>query len=448
MSFRTNLQYLRAQRNMTQEQLAMLLGVSRQAISKWESEKAYPEMDKLLAICDLFGCTLDDLVLGDVRHPAVAPGVAGAMVPGSGSFTGSGAGPEQSMDGAAWRGTPAAAGANGGAGHDGSEQAGGGHTGVSGDGSDGSSHGIPGADRSGTGTADGQPTAMFVSANGGASVRPNRAAASRPIMSGTAMPDAAVLPKDITGYDEHMRTQASKRANGVAMILAGVAVGQLFDDKHSILGINPMNDFLMFLCIVVGVIAGLMFLVPSGLAHAAFMRNHPYVEDFYTDEDRSRASKRLGVAVVAGVALILAGVATAMYADEVLGIGDGWPNGIMFGLITMGVYLFVYFGMHYSMLNLDEYNKEAEEERAEREGKQDYYSKLTGTVCGIIMIIATIIGLWMLFAGSVGALIGGDWSDIGATAGASLFWLAWPIGGLCCGVATLIIQIFKDRHNR
>ena len=67
MSFRANLQYLRAQRNMPQEQLAMLLGVSRQAISKWESEKAYPEMDKLLMICDLFGCTLDDLVLGDVR---------------------------------------------------------------------------------------------------------------------------------------------------------------------------------------------------------------------------------------------------------------------------------------------------------------------------------------------------------------------------------------------
>ncbi len=66
MSFRTNLQYLRAQRNMTQERLAMLLGVSRRAISKWESEKAYPEMDKLLMICDLFGCTLDDLVLGDV----------------------------------------------------------------------------------------------------------------------------------------------------------------------------------------------------------------------------------------------------------------------------------------------------------------------------------------------------------------------------------------------
>ncbi len=69
MSFRENLQYLRGTRNMTQEQLAMLLGVSRQAISKWESEKAYPEMDKLLMICDLFGVTLDDLVMGDVRRP-------------------------------------------------------------------------------------------------------------------------------------------------------------------------------------------------------------------------------------------------------------------------------------------------------------------------------------------------------------------------------------------
>ena len=64
MSFKENLQYLRGSRNMTQEQLAMLLGVSRQAISKWESEKAYPEMDKLLMLCDMFGVTLDDLVMG------------------------------------------------------------------------------------------------------------------------------------------------------------------------------------------------------------------------------------------------------------------------------------------------------------------------------------------------------------------------------------------------
>ena len=69
MSFRTNLQYLRAERHMTQEQLAMLLGVSRQSVTKWEAEKSYPEMDKLIKMCQIFECSLDDLVQGDgSRH--------------------------------------------------------------------------------------------------------------------------------------------------------------------------------------------------------------------------------------------------------------------------------------------------------------------------------------------------------------------------------------------
>ena len=71
MSFRDNLQHLRATHNMTQEQLAMLLGVSRQSVSKWEAEKAYPEMDKLLKMCNLFDCTLDELVSGDLSDRQV-----------------------------------------------------------------------------------------------------------------------------------------------------------------------------------------------------------------------------------------------------------------------------------------------------------------------------------------------------------------------------------------
>lgn len=54
MSFKDNLVYLRTSNSLTQERLAVLLGVSRQAISKWESDHAYPEMDKLLTICQVF----------------------------------------------------------------------------------------------------------------------------------------------------------------------------------------------------------------------------------------------------------------------------------------------------------------------------------------------------------------------------------------------------------
>ncbi len=51
---------------MTQEQLAELLEVSRQSVSKWESDTTYPETDKLLQITNLFHCTLDDLMQKDI----------------------------------------------------------------------------------------------------------------------------------------------------------------------------------------------------------------------------------------------------------------------------------------------------------------------------------------------------------------------------------------------
>jgi transcriptional regulator with XRE-family HTH domain len=79
MSFRDNLQHLRSTRHMTQEQLAMLLGVSRQSVTKWESEKSYPEMDKLLAICRIFDVSLDDLVNGDLT--TVEPDPSTPVIP-------------------------------------------------------------------------------------------------------------------------------------------------------------------------------------------------------------------------------------------------------------------------------------------------------------------------------------------------------------------------------
>ena len=66
MSFGENLQCLRKQRDITQEQLAEQLEVSRQSVSKWESGASYPEMEKLLQLCSLFNCNMDTLMQGDV----------------------------------------------------------------------------------------------------------------------------------------------------------------------------------------------------------------------------------------------------------------------------------------------------------------------------------------------------------------------------------------------
>ncbi|MGN0692324.1 MAG: helix-turn-helix domain-containing protein [Oscillospiraceae bacterium] len=63
MTLGEKLSKLRKENNYTQEQLADILGVSRQAISKWESSVSYPETDKLIRMCRLFGCTTDYLLL-------------------------------------------------------------------------------------------------------------------------------------------------------------------------------------------------------------------------------------------------------------------------------------------------------------------------------------------------------------------------------------------------
>lgn len=47
---------------MTQEELAEKMGVSRQTISKWELDATYPEMDKVLELCQLFSCSMDQLI--------------------------------------------------------------------------------------------------------------------------------------------------------------------------------------------------------------------------------------------------------------------------------------------------------------------------------------------------------------------------------------------------
>lgn len=62
MTLGDKLSKLRKENNYTQEQLANVLNVSRQAISKWESDTAYPETDKLIRISELFNCSLDYLL--------------------------------------------------------------------------------------------------------------------------------------------------------------------------------------------------------------------------------------------------------------------------------------------------------------------------------------------------------------------------------------------------
>ena len=64
MNIADRIQYLRKQKGLSQEELADKICVSRQAVSKWESEQSTPDLDKIIVMSDLFEVTTDYILKG------------------------------------------------------------------------------------------------------------------------------------------------------------------------------------------------------------------------------------------------------------------------------------------------------------------------------------------------------------------------------------------------
>ena len=67
---------LRNAADISQEQLAETLGVSRQSVSKWEMDQALPQIDKVLQLAEIFSVSTDELLLDKIeinRKPANEP---------------------------------------------------------------------------------------------------------------------------------------------------------------------------------------------------------------------------------------------------------------------------------------------------------------------------------------------------------------------------------------
>ena len=383
MSFRTNLQYLRAERHMAQEQLAMLLGVSRQSVTKWEAEKSYPEMDKLIKMCQIFECSLDDLVTGDVSRRGIPV--------------------REDLDGRPTACAPAAT------------------------------------------VDDDMPAAPLAAAphdaSLGAPVWPARA-----FSSGAACAIPAGPATDVCGYDEHMVTFARKIAIGVVLFILGAAAAIFTDEvMHS--------DGIVLLATFAFVAAGLAFTIPAGMDHAAFAKAHPYVADFYTAEEKATARRRASIAIVAGIAVILLGVAVAALFEVESNV-QVYGDSLMMVLVALGVGTIVHWGMLWGRTDLADYNKEwletvelSDDElaRLDQQSREAYLrannprrrgtADRKGKACMVIMLVATMVALVWLFAASA----------MGASKGVSgLFWLPWVVGCLGSGIALVVIDDDDD----
>lgn len=316
MSFRDNMQHLRATRNMTQEQLAMLLGVSRQSVSKWEAERAYPEMDKLLRMCALFECTLDELVCGDLTARTAA--------------------------------------------------------------------------------------------------------------------DVASVPagksQDVTGYDQATRAFAWKLPLGIAVIILGAALALLLSDP-ALMPILEVRNFATAL-VFVGAAIGLALILPASFERSAFRKAHPFVDDFYTADQKTQARTTLSTGLVAGVALIMAGLAGTIVLQA-----DVWlASAAFFMCAALGAFVIARSCLLGMRCDLARYNRKSlggmseeqieamDDDLAERARRA---KRERGTYAAV-MCAATAIGLVLAF-----------------TPANRLFLLAWPVGGIVC----VAIKAFRSARS-
>lgn len=308
MSLGENLQFLRKRDNITQEQLAEALEVSRQSVSKWESDASYPEMDKLLQLADFFHCNLDDMVKQDV-------------------------------------------------------------------------------------------SSLYV--------------------------------EDKSNYDSFFNKFSKQVTLGVGLILSGITI-MLF--LMAILPEKPGFDmealsgigFFIFLAIAVAIF------VVAGLQSEHFEKENPYIEDFYTKEERDVFQKKFIKLIASGMVFIFIGIIWAIGSDfvftgkEIASGGtlgfidmDEFIGSIFMLCITIAVTLFVYAGTQQDRYDIRKYNL-----KHDRNSQTYKNSKKTGTVCGCIMLIATIIFLAC-------GMIAGHWE------------YAAPIYacfGIACGIAAIIIN--------
>ena len=301
MSLGENLQFLRKRNDITQEQLAEKLNVSRQSVSKWESDTAYPEMDKLLQLCETFNCRLDDMIKGDI-------------------------------------------------------------------------------------------SSLYV--------------------------------EDKAHYDEHMNLFSKMTSIGVGLILFGLAVMSFLSG----IGINDNLSAMVFFVFLI--IAVAIFIV-IGIRHSDFENKNPFIENFYSEEEKDEFNKKYSVFVTAGVVIILIAVLILISSDLIISevnISQAYDieelmGSVFFVFMTVAVMLFIYAGTQKDKYNIKQYNLE-HDENSETYKK----SRLIGAVCGCLMMIATIIYLICGFAFN-------EWGMPSV--------VVFPVFGIGCGIASIIINIRK-----
>lgn len=218
-------------------------------------------------------------------------------------------------------------------------------------------------------------------------------------------------------YDLIMSKTAKGISLGIALILFGVSI------MLTILGFsNESNEDQFALIGVVAILIGVVFAVPlfiiNGTKEDDFKKKNPVVANVYSEEELEAGQSKYTKLLAFGISIILIGVVVMMALLGFNVFGENTlPVAVLMYFVTIGASLIVYSGKMKDKYDIEKYNRENSDEYKKDEEK-------VGKICGVIMMIATIIFLIWGFTLKM-------WY---------INWIVYPIGGILCGIVSVIFQ--------
>ncbi len=319
MSFGENVGFYRKQLKITQEELAERLDVSRQTVSRWETDSTFPDVETVIKLCETFGCDMDTLVRKNAKETVEAP----------------------------------------------------------------------------------------------------------------VIPPIANTSADLASYDRHMTLFARMIALGVGFVIFGVALMLLI---WAFGGNELWGLVVLFGCIA----ASVANFIIMGISHGNFMREHPHM-CLYPAEAKARFYKKMPLLIAAATLLIFIGIIAliVMCYQDGTQIGfteDTWSYfyaSIFLFLLSGSVCIYVHTGISDAKYNVKEYNESCAAEGYTEDKEISKSRRISDTVSSVIMMTATVTFLLCGFLGNL-------WHPA---------WVAFPVGGICCGIASVIIEtVLKERQ--
>ena len=220
------------------------------------------------------------------------------------------------------------------------------------------------------------------------------------------------VKKEKNEYDSVMSKIAKSTSFAIGLILLGVSImltilglapNEQAEDQYALIGV---------VMILIGVVFAVPMFIINGTMIDDFKKKNPVMANVYSEDEVDNGKAKYTKTMAIGISIILVGVVImmAMYASKVFE-ESVMPVAALMYFVTVGVTIIVYSGQMQEKYDIEKYNRENSPEYKEKEDK-------VGKICGVIMLLATIIYLVWGFCFS-------GW-EIG--------WIVFPVGGILCGI--------------